>query len=90
MPDLPPTECVSLKCDGEAVPVRLRILVPGGIDLATPMGLQPVDRVMVSRDSDGGLICVELAHDDAATVIRRLSGSQDRRNSPGPCGTGWL
>lgn len=68
-----PSDQVQFECDGTAVPVRFRINMPGGVGVTTPMGLQPVERVSVSSDADGVLITVDLAHEDPAAVLRRLS-----------------
>lgn len=55
MPDLPPTESVSLKCDGEAVPIlfRIRISGAGSADVVMPCGVYAVTSVDVSRGGYG-------------------------------------
>lgn len=64
MPDLPPTESISLKCDGEAVPILFRIRIAGAgagsSDVVMPCGVYAVTTVDVSRGGYGVAITLHV------------------------------
>jgi hypothetical protein len=60
MPELPPTDSVSLDCSGESQPILFRIRFAGGEDVTMPCGVYPATRVTVSRGGYGVAITLEV------------------------------
>lgn len=62
MPDLPPTESVTLECNREVVPVLFRIRVAGAAsaDVVFPCGVYAVTSACISRGAYGVAITLDV------------------------------